>query len=121
MAVWLFGCSAFQFHPRTPVGLQCPTATVQKVTVAVRDCCGRITGHIQRAPLPGEKAFVQCHCAEKRTAHDLGLPPRLQPFFVPTAEWDLPVVPRLPYGPQTLSEDIVSVPIPPSVRPPDRA
>lgn len=84
MALWIFGCMAFQFHPRTVAGKQCPTAPVQQTTVAIKSCCGRVIGYEVRAPRPGESAFVQCHCAEKKAAQDgTWLPPKLQPFFLP--------------------------------------
>ncbi|RYG47384.1 hypothetical protein EON79_07520 [bacterium] len=89
--------------------------------MAVRDCCGRITGYLERAPKPGEGTFVQCRCAEKRTAHDYGLPPRLQPFFVPAVQLDLPALIAEPRRVLPGREELASVPIPPSIRPPDRA
>jgi hypothetical protein len=52
----------------TPVGVQCPTARVQLVTIPVSDCCGKIVGYASRKPIPGERGFVQCRCAEKRTS-----------------------------------------------------
>ena len=59
-----FLCAALLgFAPPAPTGAQCPTAIVQ--TVVARDCCGRL---VRRAPKPGERAFVQCHCAEKKGA-----------------------------------------------------
>lgn len=52
----------------TPRGVQCPTAAVQSVVVAQRDCCGRIVGYEVRKPKEGERDFLQCRCAEKRNA-----------------------------------------------------
>ena len=59
--------SSFAGMPCTPAGIQCPTATVQTVTVDVYDCCGHVIGHLTRAPRQGEKGFVQCRCAEKKS------------------------------------------------------
>lgn len=56
-------CATFAGFAVTPRGVQCPTAPVQ--TVVVRDCCGRL---VARVPKPGERTFVQCRCAEKKTA-----------------------------------------------------
>lgn len=52
----------------TPRGVQCPTAAVQEIVVAKRDCCNRIVGVEVRKPREGEKGFVQCRCAEKKSA-----------------------------------------------------
>ena len=52
----------------TRVGLQCPTAPIQKIVVAVKDCCGKVEGLALRAPKPGEKGFLQCNCAEKKSS-----------------------------------------------------
>ena len=57
-----FVCAAlFGFAPATPRGVQCPTAPVQ--AVVARDCCGRV---VRRAPRLGDRAFVQCACAERK-------------------------------------------------------
>jgi hypothetical protein len=88
MALWIFGCTAFQYHPRSVAGRQCPTAAVQTVRVAVKDCCGRVVGYETRAPEPGEAAFTQCRCAENQAATNGYLPPKLEPFFLPAP--DLP-------------------------------
>jgi len=66
LAVWLFVCAASQTFPTTPTGVQCPTAPVQSVSVAIKDCCGKVIGHVTRAPKLGEKGFLQCRCAEKK-------------------------------------------------------
>jgi hypothetical protein len=38
------------------------------VTVAVKNCCGKVVGYETRKPKAGEKEFVQCRCAEKRAS-----------------------------------------------------
>lgn len=120
MALWLFGCTAFQFHPRTPFGVQCPTARVQTVKVAVRNCCGHIVGYKTCAPKPGEKSFVQCRCAEKTAAqHGASLPPKLEPFLSEPARVELPAIQPEPSASVPLRETFASVSFPPSVRPPD--
>lgn len=122
MAIFLYGCVAFQFHPRTPLGVQCPTATVQ-VTKEPIYCCGVIVGYEERAPEPGEAAFVQCQCAEKQSAEHLAQtgPPKLQVFWTPTvtAETRPFIVPRLAIQ-GTLSSDTSTLTAPP-VPPPDAA
>jgi hypothetical protein len=54
---------SFAAWATTPTGVQCPTAPVQLIKVAAKDCGCKV-----RAPKPGEKGFVQCRCAEKRSA-----------------------------------------------------
>jgi len=119
LAVWLFGCTAFQFYPRTSYGTQCPTAAVQTIVVAVKDCCGKEIGQVRRAPKPGEQAFVQCQCAEKKNAqHEASLPPKLEPFPSEVFHFDVPT--RLPESLVTdsYSARFVTLSVPPLVRPP---
>ncbi len=66
LAVCLFLCASLQTFPATALGTQCPTASVQTIDVAIKDCCGKVIGHIHRAPMAGEKGFLQCRCAEKK-------------------------------------------------------
>lgn len=121
-ALWLFGCTAFQFHPRTAAGVQCPTAAVQTIQVAVRTCCGKIVGYRAQAPKPGQREFVQCRCAEKKSAeHEASLPPRLEPFFVPELRFELPSAPPVPAADHAYRADYRSLSFPPSVRPPAMA
>lgn len=57
--------------PRTRIGLQCPTAPIQTITITHidKDCCGHpIEVTERRAPRPGEPGFKQCACAEKKAA-----------------------------------------------------
>jgi hypothetical protein len=122
MAVFLYGCVAFQFHPRTPLGVQCPTATVQ-VTKAPIYCCGVLVGYEDRAPEPGETGFVQCQCAEKQSAEHLAQtgPPKLQVFWTPTVQVEPRpfLVPREPIRGRLPSD--TSALQPPPVPPPDPA
>lgn len=93
MAVWLLGCTAFQFFVSTPFGTQCPTAPVQVVQVTLRDCCGKIIEVKKEAPKPGSEYFVQCRCAEKKTVeHEATVPPKLEPFLPSLVVLDLPPV-----------------------------
>lgn len=71
----LFGVAARSFPLATPVGVQCPTAQVHTIRVAVKSACGCVIGHVERAPKPGEKGFVQCRCNEGRTAQKSSPPP----------------------------------------------
>ena len=107
----------FGFVPSTPKGIQCPTAPVQ--AVFVRNCCGRL---VARAPKPGERAFVQCRCAEKRAAaHDAVAPTKID-FFLATAE---PAVETAPLPPvhevPAFSAILCAVAFPPATRPPTPA
>jgi len=68
-AIAVLGC--FGFAPSTPRGLQCPTASVQEVTVVeyVKTCCGKLVPvTVKRAPREGEAGFKQCQCSEKKAA-----------------------------------------------------
>ncbi|MDR3687967.1 MAG: hypothetical protein P4L46_01220 [Fimbriimonas sp.] len=76
--------------PATSYGIQCPTAPVQKVTAAVHDCCGRVVGAVSRAPRPGEKGFVQCRCAEKKTSVEKSNVPSKAPVFLCLAHLPAP-------------------------------
>ena len=74
-------CSALKVSPQTQAGLQCPTAPIQAIRVAVKDKCGCILGYKSVAPKPGDKGFVQCKCAEKKSAeHALPTPPKSELF-----------------------------------------
>lgn len=76
----------------TPEGRQCPTAAAPLVRVAIKSACGCVIGHIERAPKPGERGFVQCRCAEKRAAQESSAPPA--PALPTDAlRLNLPVVP----------------------------
>jgi hypothetical protein len=69
LAIWFVLYSTNLFTPVTPEGRQCPTAPVQRLAFGVYDCCGKLVSVGTRAPKPGDKAFVQCRCAEKNAAH----------------------------------------------------
>jgi len=74
IAVWFFVSAVI------PVGIsqtdvQCPTAEIQSVTFAVRDCCGKLLGFSQRAPKPGDKSFVPCFCAQKKAQAQKAMAP----------------------------------------------
>ena len=89
MVALIFVGSAFQVRVRTALGQQCPTAAVQLVTVAVKDCCGKVVGYAERAPKPGEALFVQCRCAEKKAAeHQAVTSPKLH--LLPGTATDAP-------------------------------
>jgi len=119
MAAWLFGCTAFQFSVSTPYGIQCPTAAVQTVRIAVKDCCGRVVGYRAEAPKPGSKSFVQCRCAEKKNAeHQATMPPKLEPF--PPTSVTLKVPDRLqePLAEHAYASSFALRAVPPTIRPP---
>lgn len=110
------------FAVRTPEGVHCPTAAVQSVLTEVKDCCGRIVGYEARKPQEGEKQFLQCRCAEKRTAQ--------QQSIAESGNPQVEIVPPQPFVllvPEPLPEPIAehryfarltTVPSPPSPRPP---
>ena len=60
----------------TTVGVQCPTAPIQTISVPIHDCCGKTVGYTQRKPQLGEKGFMQCQCAEKRTSDQKSQAPK---------------------------------------------
>jgi hypothetical protein len=66
VALCLMIGAAGRFGFRANLG-QCPTAPVQSVTVVTQDSDGTVESEI-RAPQPGEKDFVVCHCQAKRAA-----------------------------------------------------
>lgn len=76
----------------TPEGRLCPTARPATIRVAVLSPCGCVIGHVERAPRPGEKGFLQCRCGEKRAAQESHAPPAPA---LPAAAFrlDLPIVP----------------------------
>lgn len=122
MAMFLYGCVAFQYHPRTPLGVQCPTATVQEVLEPVT-CCGKVVRYEKRAPKPGDDVFVQCSCAEKKSADHLASAavPVLQCFYLPVVL----VTPQAflePYqDPWTTLPSESTITTPPLVPPPNLA
>ena len=83
VAVLFFLYSAIPLQA-TQAGVQCPTAAVQTISVAVRDCCGKVTGFTTRAPKPGEQGFVQCRCAEKKTTTQKATLSSKVPLFIAT-------------------------------------
>ncbi|MFI5386049.1 MAG: hypothetical protein ACHQ50_08005 [Fimbriimonadales bacterium] len=120
MAAWVFLFSALQFLPLTPDGVQCPTAPVQTITDAVRDCCGKLVGYSIRAPQPGDPGFVQCRCAEKKSAqHKASVSLRADSFLHEAVQ--LPRIAALtePMANHIYSWRYRSLRFPPSVLPPD--
>lgn len=119
MAIWLLGCVAFQNYVSTPLGTQCPTAPVQTVQVTVKDCCGKVLRVLDEAPKPGSQFFVQCRCAEKKSAqHEASLPPKLEPFPASFFHFEAPVaVPEVAVIPAQ-SSDFRTFESAPTERPP---
>lgn len=119
MALWLLGCVAFQNYFSTPYGLQCPTAPVQSVTVAVKDCCGHIVRKLTEAPKPGGKFFVQCRCAEKQHAQqDSAAPNKLEPFSPSPFVLEIPIAPTEPRTRHSYSAANAFLSLSPLVPPP---
>lgn len=71
-AVVMACASLVGLMPVTRAGVFCPTAPVQTVVKLERNCCGKLVIE-KRAPRPGEREFVQCRCAEKKSAHEATL------------------------------------------------
>lgn len=122
----LLWCSVSRAATVTPRGVQCPTAAVQEILVAKRDCCDRIVGYEVRKPREGEKGFKQCQCAEKKVAQHgaAEVPaPRVEAMFAIAAPLALSLPSRLPeaLAEDTYLERLTVVPSPPSVRPPQAA
>jgi len=111
MAACLFFCASIQTFPATALGTQCPTAPVQMIDVAVKDCCGKVIGHIQRTPKVGDTEFLQCRCAEKKAPkHESATGPKFEVFTSTTVCLDFrsaipPVAQTIDYiGPESWAE-----------------
>jgi len=82
MAVLFFVVTGFQPAPQTQVGVHCPTAPVQTVLVPVKGKCGCPVTYRLSKPRAGDKAFVQCRCAEKKSSErPIPTAPRVVLFF----------------------------------------
>ena len=92
LTVCLLLGSAARFGFRANPG-QCPTAPVQTVAIMTQAADGSWITEV-RAPRPGEKDFVVCHCQEKRAAAQNGWTvPAFAPIVVTTPPTiDLPLV-----------------------------
>lgn len=71
----------------TPAGVQCPTAPMQLIRVAIKEKCGCVRGFVERAPRPGEKGFLQCRCAEKKAPKATASVPKFESFTVQTVNF----------------------------------
>lgn len=119
LACWLFVCVGLQFHPMTPDGVQCPTAPVQSVLVPIKVACGCVVGYRARAPKPGEKGFVQCRCAEKKSGHHLALSaPQIGPLVASCFGLSLPLEIVTPFQTPVAGARFGSVSTAPLARPP---
>ncbi len=114
----LLATSLLQGVPRTAAGTQCPTAPVQTVKVAVKDCCNHTVVKVV-APKPGSKYFVQCRCAEKKVAHEVATSgTRLELFVSASFVLAGPAsIPRL-FQRHQLTERTLRVASRPQLRPP---
>jgi len=66
LALLLLVWSSTQAMPKTPAGTHCPTAAIQWVAAPAPSgaaCC-----LVKRKPVPADRIFVQCRCAEKHGA-----------------------------------------------------
>ncbi len=117
-ALWLIGCTAFQFRAATVLQIQCLTAPIQWIAAKGPDGCNP-KGVQLRHPVPGERGFIQCHCSEKKFAQSAPkMGPRREPFFV--ARIDQCVSEPRPAPPRISGNDINfgSENCPPRLRPP---
>jgi hypothetical protein len=118
-AVAMACASLVGFMPVTRAGVFCPTAPVQTVVKLERNCCGKLVLE-KRAPRPGEREFVQCRCAEKKSAHEATLvASKIVLFF----QGDSPSVgesspTREPLVASRFSTDVKTLPFVPDVPPP---
>lgn len=121
VAALLGWCSMALLAIRTPEGIHCPTAAVQTVLTPIKDCCGQVVGYKAHKPSEGEKQFLQCRCAEKRTAHQTSsesLGPQIE---MPLTEPFVLLLPELLPEPQAEHRylaRLTTVPSPPALRPP---
>ena len=83
VAVMFLMGSSLRLTPQTRVGVQCPTAPIQSVLVPVKNKCGCVIAYRSVTPKLGDKAFVQCRCAEKKSADQtVPIPPKSELFVV---------------------------------------
>jgi hypothetical protein len=101
--------------------MQCPTASIQSI-LETAQCCGKTVVVSARKPQPGDKGFVQCRCAEKRSSLQQA---RLGPGsthieFLVTDPYDPSFPERIPEAAvaSTVPATIVAVPSAPFVPPP---
>ena len=118
-AVAMACASLLGFMPVTRQGVLCPTAPIQSVVKLKRNCCGHLVLE-KRAPRPGEREFVQCRCAEKKSAHEVGLVASKIVLFLETGQ---PIVAALapagsPFVASRFADEVSALPFVPDVPPP---
>jgi hypothetical protein len=82
LSVAWFSASAY-FGLNSP-DQQCVTAPVQTVAVAQISPCGHVMGYVERAIRPGDKGFVACKCAAKRSTTQSASGPAAISLYIPT-------------------------------------
>jgi len=118
-AVWFVACAVLQVPPKTPDGVQCPLAPVQVVVKPLKAACGCVVGFKAAKHKPGDRGFVQCRCAEKKSAeHVAWNAPRNEALSaLPSAlEFPLPIV--LTFAPPAARQSEYSLFAPPAFHPP---
>jgi hypothetical protein len=119
LAVLLVAWVGFQHFPCTPDGVQCPTAPVQTVLKPLKAQCGCIVGFKAVKPKPGDKGFVQCRCAEKKSAeHTLSGAPKVDLLAVRPPALNMPVAIMTSFEPLSPILPKASISIPPRLHPP---
>ncbi len=119
MALCVLSLTSLQVCPQTPTGVQCPTAPVQAILKPVKAHCGCVVAFKLVAPKPGDKAFVQCHCAEKKSAERVVFtPPKVDVLVAPAvqvAKCEKLEVREDPTSPLVTEASQI---VPPAIRPP---
>ncbi len=92
LAFSLLALSAGRFGFKAAL-TQCPTAPVQQITIMTKQADGTYLREV-RAPRPGEKDFVVCHCQEKRSTQQTGwyVPAFPLAILADTAQLNLPIL-----------------------------
>ena len=126
MSALLLWCAVSRAATVTARGVQCPTAVVQTAVFAKRNCCGKVVGYEVRKPKEGERGFLQCRCAERKSAQH-GAAEAPAPRVEALVAFEAPLALALPSRPpEALAGDtylarLTVVPAPPFVRPPQVA
>jgi len=119
LALLFFVCVGSPFSSRTEDGVQCPTAPVQTVMKAIKSPCGCVIGYRVSAPKPGDKGFVQCRCAEKKSAErTVWRAPKNEALPMSVASVDVPFAPCFAFDFVGVESGFVPVVAAPLIHPP---
>lgn len=121
LVIGLLLASFGRYSLRTPEGRQCPTAPVQVVVKTIRTCCGKVIGVEKYIPQPGDKAFHQCRCEEKKSV-SFEFVGAVAIYALPPVRFLMPEIPPLPEARQEIVGNVAqprdrsSSPAPPPPR-----